>query len=234
MGAFLIPWWNRAAFARALAIPLALLASLSLSWHFFGKQLPTALHWTLYVFYWALFVPFAVTCHRLVLLEPRAVASRMAPRWSRRETGFFLWLAAVGVTFAGVVFVLTTSILNAPFRWKGEPGGAWFQWSVFLAKLPAFYLCARLSVVFPAIAVDRKVSLKWAWDATTGNGWRLVLVVGALPWVISGAVGLLYRLIPGVATTVALTVAGFALLVVEVAAISLSYRELVQDELRKE
>jgi len=100
VGAFLIPWWNRRAFARALAVPLLTLAALTLSWHYAKAYVPTWAGWALYGVYWALFGLFAVTTHRLVLLDPAAVAARMVPRWSGRETRFFLRIVAVGVVFA--------------------------------------------------------------------------------------------------------------------------------------
>ena len=230
LGAFLLPWWNRVAFGRALAIPLLLLVTLALSWHYAAAHLPELSNWALYVIYGVLFAMFAVTCHRLVLLDPKVVAARMAPRWSRRETRFFLWMAAVWVIVAAVTFGLTTLILNVWVPWVTEPDRAWFDWTVFLAKVPAFYLFARFCLVFPATAVDRNVDLKWAWRLTENNGWRLVLLVGVLPWVISHAVALLYRGDATVLETIALTFVGSALFAVEVAAISLSYRELTGDE----
>ena len=230
LGAFLVPWWNRAAFGRALAIPLLLLVTLTLSWYYAAEHLPEVSNWVLYIIYGVLFAIFAVTCHRLVLLDPKVVASRIAPRWSVRETRFFLWMVAVWVIFAAVTFGLTTLILNVWLPWVTEPNRTWFDWTVFFAKVPAFYLFARFCLVFPATAVDRKVDLRWAWRLTQSNGWRLVLVVGVLPWVISHAVALLYRGNATVLETIVLTFVASALFAVEVAAISLSYRELTRDE----
>jgi hypothetical protein len=171
---------------------------------------------------------FAVTCHRLVLLDPQAVASRIAPRWSSRETRFFMWMVLVWAVFLGTVWGLSMLMLNTWVAWVEVPERAWFDWTVLAAKVPAFYLVARISPVFPATAIDRKVDIRWAWRLTANNGWRLVLLVAVLPWVISHAVGLLYRGDPSVLETVVLTFVACALFAVEVAAISLAYRELTK------
>jgi hypothetical protein len=53
-----------------------------------------------------------------------------------------------------------------------------------LAFLPAAYLLARLVMLLPAIAIDRKQSIKWAWRLTRGHGWRLILILWGLPTIL--------------------------------------------------
>jgi len=139
-------------------------------------------------------------------------------------------MVAVWLMSAAVLFGLATLMLNLWLPLVDEPKSTWFEWTSFAAKVPAFYLFARLCLIFPATAVDRKVDVKWAWRQTANNGWRLVLLVGVLPWVISRAVGLLYCGNASVAEIIGLTFLSCALFAVEVAAISLSYRELTKDE----
>ncbi|HEX7052975.1 MAG TPA: hypothetical protein VF211_03460 [Burkholderiales bacterium] len=230
LGAFLIPWWNRRAFARALAVPLLALAALMLSWYYAKAYVPTWAGWVLYVVYWALFGLFAVTTHRLVLLDPAAVAARSVPRWSKRETRFFLRLVAVGVVFAAVTWATLAVLINAWAAFHESLDPETFELMGFAARVPAIYSFGRFCLVFPATAVDRETGLKWAWRLSQGNGWRLFILVGVLPWIFSYALGLLYREDPTVPETIVLTVVGIALFVVEIAAISLSYRELTRDE----
>ncbi len=47
--------------------------------------------------------------------------------------------------------------------------------SVFFALPMASYITGRLSLVLPAMAVDRKRPLRQAWRLSAGNGWRLVI-----------------------------------------------------------
>ncbi len=173
---------------------------------------------------------FAVTCHRLVLLDAASVASRSVPRWSWRETRFFYWLVGIWLICWGAGIAAMTLILNLAIMAMGPPSDGWFSEAQYLASVPACYLFARLSPIFPATAIDRTVDLKWAWKLTQGNGWRLFLVVAVLPWLISAVVGLLYRGNATAVETVILTSLGSALFAVEIAALSLSYRELTQEE----
>jgi len=46
--------------------------------------------------------------------------------------------------------------------------------SVFFAVPAASYVASRLSLVLPALAVDRRRPLRQAWRLSAGNGWRLV------------------------------------------------------------
>jgi len=229
-GAFMLPWWNRRAFGRALAIPLVLLVTLTLSWYYGGKYLPKPSNWALCFVWGALFSVFAVTCHRLVLLDAASVASRPVPRWSWRETRFFYWLVGIWLICWGAGIAAMTLILNLAIMAMGPPSDGLFSEAQYLASVPAYYLFARLSPVFPATAIDRTVNLRWAWRLTQGNGWRLFLIVAVLPWVISEIVALLYRGNATAVETVVLTFAGSALFAVEIAALSLSYRELTREE----
>jgi hypothetical protein len=230
LGAFLVPWWNRRAFSRALAIPLLLLVTLTLSWYFTGEYLPELSAWLFYLGYGVLFVIFAVTCHRLVLLDPPSIASRLYPRWSSRETRFILWMVGVWLIITAAFIVVSPLLVNVSLLWSRKPDEDWLGWSLFVAKLPALYVFARLCLVFPATAIDKRVNLQWAWRRTEGNGWRLVLIVAVLPWILTQLVNLLYRGNASTIETIVLTFVGCALFAVEVAALSLSYRELTSEE----
>ena len=221
-GAFLIPWWNRKAFARALAFPLALLATLMLAWYFTDALLANFAKVLLCLAYAALFTLFAVTCHRLVLLDPAAVARNPVPSWSLREGLFFGWMVGAWLLFLVVFLVTLTIAVNAL-------GMVFESVRTTAARMPALYVFARLSPLFPATAVDRKVDLKWAWRLTRGNGLRLMLIVGFLPWALSYLPPLLYRSEATALETILLTVAGIALFAVEIAALSISYRELTKE-----
>jgi hypothetical protein len=63
-GAFLVPWWHRKAFARALAIPLGLIVLHSVVWYYYAiPVVPNQALWLVYALYGLLFTMFAVTCH---------------------------------------------------------------------------------------------------------------------------------------------------------------------------
>lgn len=232
-GAFAVPWWHRREFARALFVPLLLLVALGLGSHYTDKH-AQVLRWLLLsVGYAVLTVWFAVTCHRLVLLDPASTAARMLPPWSRRETRFFVWTLATGAIFIGILMSVSLALGMAVTAATGatvHSGGLYGTLIPMLAMIPAYYVLSRLSIVFPATAVDRNVDLGWSWRLTRGNGWRLFVVVGVLPLITSGSIDLLSRRDAGAAETVILTFLGTAVLAIEIAALSLSYRELTREE----
>ncbi len=229
VGAFAVPWWNRRAFARALALPVVALAALTTAWYHAAKLMPTYLGWAACLLWGALFVWFAVTCHRLVLLDAATVASRIAPRWSWRETRFLFWLIGVWLAFMVVMLSVATVAMNLVPGVRGRPE-IWSDWIEPLSRVPAYYVAARLSLVFPAVALDRTVGLRWSWRLTKGQGWRMFIVVAMLPWLLSETLALLWRGGAGAVETAVLTFAGTALFAVEIAALSLSYRELTREE----
>lgn len=226
IGAFLIPWWNRKAFARALAIPLALMVGLSLGSHYLLRNVPQLVGWLVLAVWSLLFCVFAVKCHRLVLLDTSKEARVVRPHWSRRETRFLFSMVVVWLLALVIWFVFTTIALNVLGYWSAKIFEDSFRWIAFIASVPSLYLFARLSLVFPATAVDRIVDLKWSWRVTRRNGWRLFIVVAVLPWILSHSVDLLGRQGATALEAVLLTVVGVILFAVEVAALSLSYREL--------
>jgi hypothetical protein len=231
--ALAIPWRRREDFAWALALPLALLAALALLWYFAAELLRPLSGWALYFTYCGLFAAFftlfAVSCHRLVLLAPpRRLGILPRPVWSRRESRFLFWMLTLWILFAAIWWLGLVVAANVGGRQADFEG--WFKVLEFTTKLPAFYVIARLSLVFPATAVDRDVGLRWAWRTSRGNGWRLVVVVTVLPWLVSHLVGFLYRDEPSAVEIVLLTLFGTALFAIEIAALSIAYRELTKDE----
>jgi hypothetical protein len=210
-----------------LAIPLALIVTHSVVWYYYAVPLlpPFAL-WFVYAIYGVLFTLFAVTCHRLVLLDAESVARRWQPRWSWRETRFLMWIVLLWGTCLAAMMIILTIVLNL---WMAIAGThpEWFtEWGMHVIKIPALYVFARLCVLFPATALDRNASLRWAWELTRNNGWRLMVVVGFLPWLFSNLVYLLYRDDATRVEWVVLTGVAVALFAVEIAAVSISYREL--------
>jgi hypothetical protein len=232
-GAFLVPWWRRRAFTRALAAPCALIVAYSVvcyySTDYVMSGFPQAAMWLVWVLYYLLFTLFAVKCHRLVLLDADAVAQRWRPGWSWRETRFFLWSAAIWGLGLAASWLLLLVAVNV-WTWVAGISSDALRLTVHLWKIPVLYVFGRLCMLLPAAALDRRASLKWSWNLTRGNGWRLLVVVGGLPFVLSVLVGLIYRNDATTAEWLLLTLLAVALFAVEIAAISLSYRELTRDE----
>lgn len=226
LGAFLVPWWNRRAFLRTLWMPFVALTVVD----WLSKQLGGPLGWGAVwglIISFPIFVVFVVLCHRLVLLDAGGRGFRSFPTWSWRETRFALLAFGLALVCV-IVMVAMAAVLSMLPLWNGER--PLDHWPKYLAALPAYYVFARTSLVLPATAVDRRVNFAWAWRQTDGNGWRLVVVVGALPFFLSQAVDLIYRSGATVLQTLMVGVLTSLLTIVEVAALSLSYKELGANE----
>jgi len=185
-------------------------------------------------------VLFAVTCHRLVLL-PKAdkdQAFQFSAYW--RLIRFLLWVIGLSileglVSFpfsAAMAWFIDTYLLDEMAKGSGTVDERFGSLSYLftLSTLPAIYLIARVSVVFPSIAVDRPLSIGSAWSLTKGNGWKMAVIVFLFPW-------LLFKLIEFLPTTglgewAWLATIPFVALVfvVQISALSMSYGQLASAE----
>lgn len=228
LAAFAIPWLRREEFARVLAVPATLIAVLHLVWLSFAEQWPEWWSWSLWAIDVLLYTVFAVLCHRLVLLgsldEPK-------PRWSMRETrfvtkSFSIWVVGVAGVMAASV-VISPIALNAARTANGAavaeaakialPYGSWLLFA---------YLCARLSLILPATAIDRRVRLRESWAWTRANGWRVALVISGLPWILHRLLNGIYRVDATSVESVLLTLGTLVVFTIQVALLSVCYREL--------
>jgi hypothetical protein len=240
VGAFILPWARRGTFAKALALPAAAIVAIQVGWWLAGDRISGAAAWAAWGANGILWILFAVICHRLVLLGPRTADVALVPGWGRRETLFLAWLAAIYVIILAVVVAAITAsgtiIMNVGTV-ANAANAANFSEPLFesiyrpVAAALGTYLFARMSLVLPATAIDVRTTLTKVWWQTQGNGWRLALIVGGLPWVFGYAVSLVSGDEPSTARGVLVTILATALLVVEIAALSLSYRQLAEDDI---
>jgi hypothetical protein len=133
---------------------------------------------------------FAVRWHRFVLIGENIAVGLFPPGFA----GFVVAAIKIGVAVAvgyivlAVIAVLPPHILTVPLAVIG---------GIALALASV-----RVSLIFPAAAVERPISLRQAWHLMTGNYWRLFACVllcalpfgivnylaeqigGTLPWVL--------------------------------------------------
>lgn len=227
VGAFVFPWHYRDAFFKALIIPLLFIVAFEQGMDQIEQHLSFK-YWMLFVLYLGVLTLFSVICHRLVLIDPKAVSSVSHLRFGRREIRFLYWIIILSLVFMtiGLLWIL---LVNFTIRYSiGGPDNLGWYVAIFLAALPASYVTARLSVLFPAIATDMEFSLKWAWKLTANNGWRLAVIVAGLPVILAAVLNVLYRDQASLMETVVVSFIGSALTAVEVVAISLAYQELIK------
>jgi hypothetical protein len=173
---------------------------------------------------WALlWILFAVTCHRLVLLGQEADEVPLVPGWGWRETRFLgCFLLMTAVTWGAVFAVLMPLGMVAGML---SPDG--FQASQpYISGIIGIYFFARIGPVLPAAAIGAPVDFRETWRKTRGNTWRLMVIVGILPWIFGWISGLLIGSDPGLLRSIAGTLIWTVFLMIEVAALSVSYRRL--------
>jgi hypothetical protein len=250
-----IPWRNRRHFGTLLIVPIIGFvvnkfiednwifpivdnASRSAILSVFGQWVVLAIAYSI------IFAIFAIACHRSILLGIDAVPGLGFVGWTGRETRFALLSVGLAL-FTGMMFLLSFFIaFLVADECSGTPSSIsrtipWLKLSketvtdllsygiaIFLVAYPL----GRLSLALPATAVDRFVPLKWAWATSASHDARLAFLVGAIPL----GSGLLQESIVGnIEEALGLTarhaleaVLYCSLLVVEIAILSICYREI--------
>ncbi len=107
---------------------------------------------------------FAITTHRIILLGPGAVPEWGIFKWSRRETRFALHMLGLGLVVIPAVILGFIPLI----------GG-------LIALGVIFWLFSRLSLVFPAIAIDHDASFRSSWELTRDRQMLMFLVVMVFP-----------------------------------------------------
>lgn len=122
----------------------------------------------------------AVRVHRIVLAGG---ANQDWLRWTRRETRFLGWLVVVYFYWT---LILVPLVVGVASNFTLVSHGVWVDsLAITLATVPGAYVFVRLVFLLPATAVDQKRNLRWAWEFSKGNGWRLVSLLWVLPMFIS-------------------------------------------------
>lgn len=165
----------------------------------------------------AMLTLFAVTCHRIVLLDGDNVPRYGLCAWTPRETRFLGW---------SIALYLVVGILMLTFVAISAAASAFSMHSVgfVLALLPSAYVFSRLSALFPATAIDQRRDMQWAWELTEGNGWRLTVLIAVIP----GLIAVLESRLSSDYLPLNLigTFGTYALTTIEIAMLSVSFRRL--------
>lgn len=182
----------------------------------------------------AVYAAFAISCHRLALLGDNGVPAYGFLKWTKREWQYLGWLLVIMIIFMLYSFVINSLFVSIIIR-DVEAGATVesfqsIRMGLSLLYIPLLYMITRLSVLYPAIAVDEHANSQWAWRTTAHNGWRLALVVWILPGILYYLLNALLRENATLAEYAVFRLAGFVLLAVEMIALSFSYKHLEQNE----
>lgn len=224
VGAVAIPWTFARAYARALALPALLLFIVTALDHLAPEGNLRPARGALSLAELAATVVFTVICHRLVLLAQGPdgdEAGRLSLGRSLRFAGWVLVVGLVYVVMAAPLSAVLARFLPGEFDAGGLTSAAFM--AIFLLPL---YVIARILLVLPGTAIDQQVNLRWSWNRTRGNGWRLVGTVLLLPKALSAFTDSLMTGDSPLALVLLASAAETMLYVFEVTALSLAFREL--------
>jgi hypothetical protein len=231
--------WNALAFAwnhrlrvlRIAGVPWLVLAASLLAFDLTSADESDYAVWSLYFLQCLATAWLAIGMHRLVLLGSGDVGSHLDAQGLKRGGKFFGLLLATWLLFLASGELLYK--LGNVFLWPsfGLRVSVWERLSIYIAVLVVFcvgmsWLFARICLLFPALAVDREFDLGAAWRLSRGNAIRLAVITSLFP--------ILLTILELFVTTHYATRAGFAsiavlhptALILEVAALSLSYAHL--------
>jgi hypothetical protein len=127
---------------------------------------------------------FAVGWHRLILLGPRA-GGGLGIGIGRREMACFgrLWLCLLGMVAASFAVAMAEIMLASLLRAN--------TLGFVLFALPGYYLVVgyvigRIGLTFAGISVDQRFNFNASWEATRGQGLRILAIylLIAVAWLV--------------------------------------------------
>lgn len=173
-----------------------------------------------------------VGIHRVYLLGGQAVSGENFGWWSAREWRFVGWSFAVSIFsfLVAIPFMLLTVPFFSLFDGSAgiEESFALIATIQFIINIPIAYFIGRWSLVFPATAVDERPNLRWAWDISRGNSWRLMLLVGLTPFIVQYLLTLLPQF-ESIAYLIVVATLWVYILAAEIGLLSLCYRALTRE-----
>lgn len=171
----------------------------------------------------------AITVHRIVLLGPGSVPRYGLSAWTMRETRFLGWwlVAEFYLTvIASILGTILSEILGA-LEVVGIPFGslAGFLMGYFFAMT----LSARISLLLPSTALDKRDNMRWAFDISRGVSYRLAVLVGIAP-TITALLAILILYLPQQIYAVINWAISWLLVVMGIGLLSVSYQALVEPD----
>jgi len=206
-GAFYYIYENRVPLVKALSLPFIAFLVLGFIWEF---EIDGPIWYLLVALESFLQVIFAITTHRIVLLEKESVPEWGLRSWSKRETFYCLHIL-------GLAMISTVPVSLGLIPFVGPA----------IALLTIFWVCSRLSLVFPGIAVDKGVSFQMSWDLTKDYQLLMLLVIIVCPVLLAIPI-ILLSLIPY--TFILTNFISTLVIVFEVAALSMAYQLITSEQ----
>ena len=128
---------------------------------------------------WIPLTLIAITTHRIILEGPYTVPTWGINRFGIQELKFFAYQFVVAFAALPAIIFSTIPVVG-----------------ILLTFVAIAYIIARLSLVFPAIAIGKPFGLKDSWRATQDHQLMMLVVVVVFP-VFLGVIDTLVAMLPG-------------------------------------
>ena len=168
-----------------------------------------------------------VGCHRVVLLGESVVRKSSLLNWTGNEIKYIGWwilislLSGLMMILPSIPLLILVSLLSTSLLGVGV--------IILFFCLVASYIASRCSLVLPSSAIGiHGKSFGWSWRLSSGNGWRLTLLLSFLPFIMHGIFSLL-PIYDSLFFALFYGTLWLAIGVVEIGLLSLSYRFLVSN-----
>ncbi len=228
LGSIVLVWEQRRPLIRVLAITAIIMVILDVVQERFAAK--SFVYDLVFVLpYMIVVTMFCVNCHRFVLLGRDKVPTCGILAWTGREFRFLGWIIFIVIVYYAFVPIYILVATNIDESSAGLSAFARNWLSLIAMTLPPVYISARVSIMFPATAVDTRPSLHTIWNLTGGNGWRLAIIIVLFPIILSVFPILFTLLDDSLIAEISLSILTTALFVIEIVALSLSYRYLMDN-----
>ncbi len=122
----------------------------------------------------------AVIIHRLILLGPDSVDASSVFKLNRRDVNYvaFQFMTILVVMMVPVIILTITSTFFNENTWpnsSAEEAISVFQWL-------GYYLVARISLLFPLLAIDKRSTLRKLWEVSKRYQIMLFGTVAVIPY----------------------------------------------------
>lgn len=201
---------------RALLLPFTLFMAFAILMDYFRVHLVVYLLVLL-----ALMMKNAIVIHRVLIIGHGSVPKWGIEAFNKRESRYFMFQILSMLVIAFLPFLVLNVFTGND---QEDPLASPFY---ILSQVLAYYLMARISLIFPAAAVDEKLTIKEAWALTTNFKITVFLLIAVVPYVLTSVSNIIAKSVNAYWLSMLMFLLVTAYIV---AVLSVTYKRITEDE----
>ncbi|MHC3994427.1 hypothetical protein ACXWTF_06320 [Thiomicrolovo sp. ZZH C-3] len=177
---------------------------------------------------WIIYIMVAISCHRIFILGENSIPKWGLYKFTKRE-----WLFLLNGILLGLLIIL---ISFAVFTLDASMESIGFIVSATIIGVISSIIISRVSLVFPAISVDRKITLSDAWYFTRQYRLFVYFSVILFPVLFSFVFGFVYGLAIKLISSIIhyelfflYSVLNIVIAVITISALSATYKIIIEE-----